>query len=165
MSKFTDFAQEAVSITAVPLYHWRGAQPCLFDLPGCHQGWLTCLHLIREGESKLMPIAWEHFDATGDDDRTTAHRSPLTSTMQEPWQTNSSPQEFPYPVSSIQTQALHSEAVTITLNKMEQDGWQINGRFDIYFTGIDTDPNFQHNIHKILWHSPAPNSQIKNRKS
>ncbi len=154
MSKINHIEQEDYSITAVPLYHWRGTQPWLFELASCHQGWLTCLHLTREGDSTLMPLAWQHVDATGDDYRTFAHNNSLPPSALEQLYDRRGPQSFPYPASSIQTEALHNEAVKMTLNAMEQDGWQLNGRFDIYFTGTDTDPNFQHNIQQILWHSP-----------
>lgn len=160
MSKINHIEQEDYSITAVPLYHWRGTQPWLFELASSHQGWLTCLHLTREGDSTLMPLAWQHVDATGDDDRTLAHDNPLTSTAPKQPDNNRAQQEFPYPASSFQTTALHSEAVKMTLNAMEQDGWQLNGRFDIYFTGTDTDAHFQQNFQQILWQTPFQKDEL-----
>ncbi len=114
----------------VPIYRWRGARPWLFDLESYQQGWLICLHLTREGDASFIPLAWEQFDAAGDDRR------------------------VPYPAASLHTNALHNQALSMTLREMEQDGWQLNGRFDIYFTGKETDPNFHQTIQKSLWQTP-----------
>ncbi len=120
----------------VPIYHWRGARPWLIDLESHQTGWLTALSLQREGDICLLPLAWE---------------------AETPEDSSFYARQRPYP--GIQTDALDSTAVTLTLAQLQQDGWQINGRLTIQFTGTDTDPNFQQTYLNDLWQAPDANKQ------
>lgn len=115
----------------VPLYHWRGARPWPLDLTPDDTGWAYCLCLQYEGDVCLLPLAWQS--------------DPLP-----PAPPNSDP-----PSPGWQTQALDNTAVTLTLNTLQQTGWQITGSLTLRFTGQQTDPNFHQHIQHYLWHTPA----------
>jgi len=115
----------------VPIYYFRGALPPIFDIAPDHDGWLTCLSLSRDGDTCLLPLAWETRQVTPDDART------------ETWPTSHS-------------HSLSAEAVHLTLADLEQYGWQVNGRFTIHFTGAHTDPTFHQTIQQYLWQTPNP---------
>lgn len=116
----------------VPIYHWRGARPWLVDLEPDQTGWLICLCLQREGDVSLLPLAWQ-VDALDEHDEGGSTQ--------------------PYP--TVHTDALESAPVSLTLADLQKDGWQINGRLTIQFTGRETERNFEENMHRFLWHSPG----------
>lgn len=116
----------------VPVYHWRGARPWLVDLEPYQTGWLVCLCLQREGDVCLLPLAWE------------AEAMPEEPCLDDC---------LPFP--TLNTQALESTAVRLTLNDLQQSGWQINGRLTLHFTGCHTEPNFHQNTQHYLWHTPG----------
>ena len=126
----------------VPVYYWRGARPSLIDLDAHQTGWLVCLSLTREGDSCLLPLAWQA-DSVPD--------------SQQPDQT--------IPVITTATTALDSTAVTLTLHDLQQVGWEINGRLTIQFTGQDADPHFTETNNSYLWHTPQPSSAPQNPNS
>lgn len=120
--------------TTVPVYHWRGAHPLILDCQPDHTGWLICLQLTREGDTCLIPLAWD---------------------------TNAFPDEMEeaelndiLPIPTFHTQALDKTAVSHTLHQLHADGWQINGRLNITFTGSHSEPNFQQNYEQYLWQTP-----------
>ena len=110
--------------TAIPLYHWRGARPWLLDLTPDDNGWLLCLCLHRQGDIALLPIAWEQ---------------------------NALPVAHP---PSFHGDALDDEACQLILGDLQSDGWQVNGRLTLRFTGTETDPNFWQTITTHLWQKP-----------
>lgn len=120
------------STAFIPVYYWRGARPALADLEPHQTGWLVCLSLTREGDVCLLPLAWDQ-DA------------PL----------NELSSAAVLPIPTFHTQALDNTAVRLTLNDLQQSGWQVNGRLTVHFTGADADPDFQKNIHHYLWHTPG----------
>ncbi|MCP4425282.1 MAG: hypothetical protein GY803_12370 [Chloroflexi bacterium] len=130
---------------AVPLYHWRGARPQLFDLDSDQTGWLICLSLGREGDCSLLPIAWQQ----GISDLNAG----LSAEMDNP--VNDSAPYPALPIPTIGTEALDSEAVSLTLADLRQDGWRVNGRITLHFTGYDADPDFQQTIEAYLWRKPG----------
>lgn len=125
------------SISFVPVYYWRGARPTLADLEPYQTGWLVCLTLTREGDVCLLPLAWDH-DAPLED-----------STIDD---------NLPAP--TFHTQAQDNTAVRLTLNELQQSGWQVNGRLTIHFTGCDTEPNFHQNTQTYLWHTPGGKDEL-----
>ncbi|RMD51075.1 MAG: hypothetical protein D6835_03700 [Candidatus Thermofonsia bacterium] len=116
----------------VPVYYFRGALPPLMDTEPDHNGWLICLSLSREGDTCLLPLAWESQQITADDPR--PRLTPLQSTTH--------------------THALYSSAVKNTLAQLQNNGWHINGRLTIHFTGADTEPNFHQQTQSCLWQTP-----------
>ena len=128
--------------TAVAVYHWRGARPWLLDLDSDQTGWLICLSLSREGDCSLLPIAWQEGAAEMDAELPAV---PLHT-----------PRPFPPPpIPTLRTEALDSEAVSLMLADLRQDGWRVNGRITLQFTGRDTEPNFQQIIETYLWQTPV----------
>lgn len=117
----------------VPLYYWRGSRPHIVDLQSDQTGWLTCLCLHREGDISLMPLAWQ------------------TQAPDEHHQLK--PTEQPYP--TIHTHALDNTAVTLTLQQLHQDGWQIQGQLTFTFTGCDAIANFEQTYRHYLWQQPS----------
>lgn len=115
----------------IPVYHWRGARPVLVDLEPSQRGWLVCLCLQREGDVCLLPLAWD-----------------TDAFMEEP-----NPDDN-LPAPTFHTQAQDNTAVRLTLNNLQQSGWQINGRLTLHFTGCHTEPNFHQNTQHYLWHTP-----------
>ena len=102
--------------SAVAVYHWRGARPWLLDLTADDSGWLLCLCLQREGDVALLPLAWEQ-------------NAPAADT----------PGSWPF---SPQAETFHgdapdAEACQLTLRDLESDGWQVNGRLTLHFTGAE----------------------------
>jgi hypothetical protein len=120
------------SVSFVPVYYWRGSRPQLLDLESDQTGWLTCLCLHREGDLSLMPLAWE------------------ANTPDE--HHHLSPDEQPYP--TIHTEALDETAVSHALRQLQQDGWQIQGRLTLAFTGRDAVTNFEQTYRQFLWQTP-----------
>ncbi len=121
----------------VPVYYWRGARFSLVDLEPHESGWLVCLALTREGENCLLPLAW---------DRSAAIEETITEDI--------------LPPPTFHTQAHDSTAVRLTLNELQQSGWQVNGRLTIHFTGCDTEPNFHQNTQTYLWHTPGGKDEL-----
>jgi hypothetical protein len=95
----------------------------LLDLTPDDTGWLLCLCLHRQGDIALLPVAWDQ----------NAPSPPL-----------SQPTAF-------YGDALDAEAVQLTLRDLQSDGWQVNGRLALQFTGVETDPNFWQVITTHLW--------------
>lgn len=124
--------------TLVPIYHLRGARHQLLDLEPEQIGWLTCLTLHREGDLSLLPLAWQ------------------INTPDEHHEQN--PEQHPYP--TIHTQALQETAVTLTLQQLQQDGWQINGQLTLTFTGRDAINNFQKTYQQYLWQTPIQKEEL-----
>lgn len=116
----------------VPIYYWRGARPHLVDLEAHQTGWLVCLCLTREGDTCLLPLAWEENSVCDND------RPPPTG-----------------PVVTLNTAALDGTAVSLTLNDLQQAGWAVNGRLTIQFTGRETEAHFAENSNGFLWQSPT----------
>ncbi|MFQ5420016.1 MAG: hypothetical protein ACE5EY_06600 [Anaerolineae bacterium] len=138
----THFTLSPQASAAVPLYHWRGARPWLLDLESDQTGWLICLSLSREGDCSLLPIAWQEGIADLD---TEIPAAPVHT-----------PPSFPAPpISTLRTEALDSEAVSLMLADLRQDGWRVNGRLTLQFTGRDAEPDFQQNIETYLWQKPG----------
>ena len=111
--------------TLVPIYHLRGARPLLFDLDNHQSGWTILLILHREGDCCLLPLAWQQDVPGPDDDH--------------------------LPPASFHANALDSEALELTLTDLKQDGWHVNGRLDVHFTGRHTEANFWQKIQPYLW--------------
>jgi hypothetical protein len=118
--------------TTIPVFHWRGIRPFLLDLLADNIGSAVLLVLGREGDCCLLPITWEQ-------------NSIFESDSPSPFTPRSSP--------FFHADALDSEAFHLTLSDLQRDGWQVNGRLDIRFTGQFTDDNFWQTIHSCLWHN------------
>ncbi|MCA9943406.1 MAG: hypothetical protein KC449_07985 [Anaerolineales bacterium] len=130
--------QSAVQTASfVPIYHWRGGRPQIVDLEPDQTGWLVCLCLHREGDLSLLPLAWQ---AQAPDEH---HQ--LT------------PEEQPYP--TIYTEALDDTAVSLTIQQLQQDGWQIQGQLTLAFTGRDAIANFEQTYRQYLWQQPTATDQ------
>lgn len=130
--------QSAVQTASfVPIYHWRGGRPQIVDLETDQTGWLVCLCLQRGGDLSLLPLAWQ---AQAPDEH---HQ--LT------------PEEQPYP--TIYTEALDDTAVSLTLQQLQQDGWQIQGQLTLAFTGRDATVNFEQTYRQYLWQQPTATDQ------
>lgn len=119
-------------LSLIPLYFWHGGRPPITDLEADQTGWLICLCLNREGDLSLLPLAWQ-INAP-DEHHTLA------------------PGEQPYP--TIHTEALDDAAVTLTLRRLQQDGWQLHGRLTLTFTGRDTVLDFEQTYRRYLWQTP-----------
>lgn len=116
----------------VPVYYWRGARPFLVDLEADQTGWLVCLTLTYEGDTCLLPLAWQA-------------NHPLEETPAGP---------LPL-VPGVATEALDSTAVSLTLADLQAAGWEVTGRLTLYFSGRETEPDFQAKNERYLWQSPA----------
>ena len=121
--------------TAVPLYHWRGARPWLLDLTPDDTGWLLCICLYRQGDIALLPITWEQ-------NVPPPHTQPPSLHSPSP--------------TAYHTDALDTEITLFTLRQLQNDGWQVNGRLTLRFTGSETDPDFWQTLTAHL-QSPTPN--------
>ena len=121
-------------IAALPVYHWYGPRPELLDLEPDRRGWLICLNLQRDGDLCLLPLAWDQIQRSEDDLR---------------------PRLTPLPPPTPHTQAFHQQQIQQTIQQLTAEGWQINGRITLHFTGTDTEPHFDQTIHQYLWQSPA----------
>ena len=101
-------------IAAIPLFYWRGAHPFPLTLTADDTGDASILVLGREGDICLMPLAWE--------------------------------QNIPAPFDShpraFHADALDKTAINLTLHDLQSDGWQINGRLQLHFTGHETTTDF-----------------------
>lgn len=129
----------------LPIYHWRGVRPWLFDLPPDHVGWLICLCFQRDGDLCFVPLAGEQAQHTADDQRN---------------------QYTPLPHLSPQTQSRQQQSIAQTVAALQQEGWHVHGRFTIHFTGRDTTLDFDQQTNTYLWQQPAAHpSSITNRKS
>lgn len=115
----------------VPIHYWRGGRLPIVDLEPDQAGWLICLTLQRAGDLSLLPLAW-HTQAMDE------HHTPETAV-------------FP----TVDTTALDADAVQLTLQQLEADGWEINGRLQLTFTGRHTDPTFHQTTQTHLWHRPS----------
>lgn len=125
--------QSTVPASFVPVYHWRGGRPQIVDLEPDQTGWLICLCLQRHGDLSLLPLAWQ---INAPDEH---HRL--------------APGEPPYP--TIHAQALDDDAVSLTLQQLQQDGWQIQGQITLAFTGRHAIANFEQTYRQYLWHIPT----------
>ncbi len=114
-------------IAAVPLFYWRGARPYPLTLTADDIGTAEMLILSREGDLCLLPTRWEQNLPT---DR-------LPS------------------ITSFYADALDQEAFHLTLHDLQSDGWQVDGRIHLQFTGRETDAHFEDNINSFLWHTPT----------
>ena len=121
--------------TVVPVYHWRGARPHPLDLDQDQSGWAVCLYLVRQGECCLLPIAWQ---ADGYQDE------------EEILQTSCW-----LPAATFATQALDQEALSLTLGDLRRDGWAVNGRLVVTFTGTEVDSRFNERVEAYLWKRPS----------
>lgn len=110
----------------IPVIHWRGARPDILDLSSDQAGWLLALVLVREGDCRLLPVAWLYEQPAKADEY-------LPST----W--------------PLEADALHTMAFKQTLSELDREGWQVSGRLEIHFTGQDIDPNFWPAIEAHLW--------------
>lgn len=110
-------------IAAIPLFHWRGARPFPLTLTADDTGSATLLLLSREDDLCLMPVNWEQ----------------------------NLPAPFAPPPPSFHADALNQSAMHLTLHDLQSDGWQINGRLQLQFTGRETETNFLQNIMSTLW--------------
>jgi hypothetical protein len=122
--------QQPVALT--PLYFWRGARPDLLDLSSDQTGWAVALVLSREGDCCLLPIAW--LNETPEQDYEDYLRFIPTAAA-----------------NLIQADALDRKALQLTLADLERDGWQVNGRLDIHFTGSAVAPDFWPTTLAYLW--------------
>ncbi len=74
------------------------------------------------------------------------HREGEIALMPLSWEQNN--QSIP---TSFHADALDNEATKITLHELQGDGWQVNGRLTLHFTGTETIPNFWQTIHTQIW--------------
>jgi len=119
------------AITAVPLYSWRGARPFPFNLTAAETGSAALLLLAREGELCLLPLTW-------------ARNLPPSGRGQgQPFHAD----------------ALDGEALQLTLADLQQDGWQVNGRLDLHFTGQYAAADFWSAIQATLWQPPTRSNE------
>lgn len=114
------------AVAAVPLYFWRGARPFLFNLSPAETGSATLLLLVREGELCLLPLTWA------------CNLHPSGRGQGQPFHAD----------------ALDGEALQLTLSDLQQDGWQVNGRLDLDFTGQYAAADFWTTIRAALWQPP-----------
>ncbi len=111
----------------VPLFYWRGARPFPLTLTADDTGTADLLLLSREDDLCLMPISWDQ-------------------NLPAPY--------APLPV-SFHADALDREAVRLTLHDLKSDGWQVNGRLHLTFTGQETELNFTQNTEAALWRATS----------
>ncbi|MEZ4644819.1 MAG: hypothetical protein R3E31_19160 [Chloroflexota bacterium] len=114
-------------ITAVPIYHWRGARPSILNLTPDDTGEVTMLLLNRQGEICLLPVSW-------------AQNLPIT---------------FTPPHTFFHANAIDKETFYLTLSEFQQDGWQAQGLLHLTFTGRETIDAFWQIIHHQLWQHPG----------
>jgi hypothetical protein len=115
------------AVAAVPLYFWRGARPFPFTLADVETGGAALLLLARAGELCLLPLTW-------------TRNLPASGRCQ---------------AQPFHADALDDEAFRLTLADLQQDGWQVNGRLDLRFTGQYAAADFWTAIHATLWRPPA----------
>lgn len=113
-------------IAAVPLFYWRGARPYPLTLTADDTGTAEMLILSREGDLCLLPTRWEQNLPTD--------RLPTTT--------------------AFYADALDQEAFRLTLHDLQSDGWQVDGRVHLQFTGRETQPDFWHHTQASLWTTP-----------
>jgi hypothetical protein len=118
---------------ALPVYHWFGPRPELLDLAPDRRGWLICLSLQRDGDLCLLPLAWDQLQHSQDDPR---------------------PRLTPLPPATPHTQAFHRQQVEQIVQQLVQDGWQVNGRLTLHFSGAESEPHFDQITHQYLWQLP-----------
>jgi hypothetical protein len=121
-------------MTVLPTFQWHGARPRLLDLERYEQGWAVALILQREGDCRLIPLAWLYEQPLPDDDR------------------------FP-PGWPLETDAIHEPTLNQTLQEWQREGWELRGRIELQFIGLDTDPNFWPTIHTHLWQNQTDERQ------
>jgi hypothetical protein len=114
------------SISTIPVYHWHGAPPFPLALSAAETGSATLLILLREGETCLLPLTWDR-------------------NLPPSW---SRPTHATH---SFYADALDREAFQLTLNNLQQDGWQVSGRLHVQFVGEYAADNFWPTIEKMFW--------------
>lgn len=120
--------------TALPVYYWYGPRPELFDLEPDRHGWLICLSFQRDGDLCLLPLAWDQIQHSEDDQR---------------------PYLTPLPPATPHTEAYHQQQVRQIVQQLTAEGWQLNGRITLHFTGAESKPNVDQMIDQYLWQTPA----------
>ena len=130
------------SVATVPLYRWRGARPEVLDLETDQQGALLCLLFGREGDCCLLPLAWRHEQVDPELD------DPLS------------------PPLLLLERALSSEEMALAKADLEADGWHLQGRLNLYFTGRYTDNRFWQSVSPFLRdlrQEPAAGEELEER--
>ena len=119
----------------IPVYHWHGARPPMLDLDENQSGWSIWLLYTREGDCCLVPLSWL-IETPGLADDPRASLTPLP----------------------CQIDPFDPEALALTLQFLQNDGWQLTGRLDFHFTGCYADSNFWSSLQPYLPPAhPLPN--------
>jgi len=108
------------------IYHWPGPRPALLDLDAEQNGDIIGLLFARRDDRCLLPVAWRYGRLDPDCD------------------------DLPHPLLPVEEDALDSEQLAHTKAQLEADGWQLQGRLDLFFTGRQVGPHFWHYLGNFL---------------
>jgi hypothetical protein len=111
--------------SAMPVIRWHGWRPLPLDLTESEQGGQVFLVLGREGDLALLPtatITYLCYAPLGEGDRWEDHDI-------EPLQVSGSA-------------AVARGVVMRTVNELTAEGWQVVGRLQATFRGVDTEDDF-----------------------
>lgn len=118
-------SRDSQAASAVPVIHWRGWRPLPLDLANGEQGGQVFLVLGREGDLALVPtatISYLCYAPLGQVDR---------------WA-----EREVEPLRVAHSAAITRRAVLAAVNELTAEGWQVVGRLQATFHGVDTEDDF-----------------------
>ncbi|MCX6031817.1 MAG: hypothetical protein NT169_21260 [Chloroflexi bacterium] len=113
--------------SAVPVIRWHGWRPLPLDMTESEQGGQVFLVLGREGDLALLPTAtvtYLSYAPLGEGDRGDATHRGVD------------------PLKVSHSDAVARYAVMRAVNELTAEGWQVVGRLQATFCGVDTEDDF-----------------------